>query len=125
MGIGDDILLAMAPLGILTCVVSAIRVGGKKWLKALVGRARESRAAQRWSFCPAPAILSVLAVRERGQPKTKEFIYTPITGKTNLKEILHSRVVYDLNTACEEDIMKMNIPKHRACGCETRVSTPI
>lgn len=42
MGLGDDILLAMAPLGILTCVVSAIRVGGKKWLKALVGRARES-----------------------------------------------------------------------------------
>jgi hypothetical protein len=45
MGYGDDILLAMAPLGILTCVVSAIRVGGRKSLKALVGRARESRAA--------------------------------------------------------------------------------
>ena len=44
MGYGDDILLAMAPLGILTCVVSAIRVGGRKWLKALVGRARETRA---------------------------------------------------------------------------------
>lgn len=38
MGWGDDILLAMVPLGILTCVVSAIRIGGRKWLKALVGR---------------------------------------------------------------------------------------
>ena len=34
----DNIMLAMGPLGIITIVVSAIRVGGPKWLKALVGR---------------------------------------------------------------------------------------
>lgn len=34
----------MAPLGIVTIVVSAIRVGGPSWLKAAIGRARENLA---------------------------------------------------------------------------------
>ncbi|MBE3047392.1 hypothetical protein IMZ48_33740 [Candidatus Bathyarchaeota archaeon] len=34
----------MAPLGDITIIVSAIRVGGPSWLKALVGRARENLA---------------------------------------------------------------------------------
>ena len=38
MGWADNVLLAMGPLGILTVVVSAIRVGGVRQLKALVGR---------------------------------------------------------------------------------------
>jgi hypothetical protein len=38
----DHIVFAMAPLGILTAIVGAIRVGGHPWLKALVGRAREN-----------------------------------------------------------------------------------
>ncbi|RPA81608.1 hypothetical protein BJ508DRAFT_209014, partial [Ascobolus immersus RN42] len=41
----DNVLFAMGPLGIVTAVVSAIRIGGPLWLRALVGRARESRAA--------------------------------------------------------------------------------
>ncbi|PGH02247.1 hypothetical protein AJ79_07696 [Helicocarpus griseus UAMH5409] len=48
MTYGDHVLLAMAPLGILTCIVSAIRVRGKRWLKAIVGRARETRRSRRW-----------------------------------------------------------------------------
>jgi hypothetical protein len=38
MGWADNVLLAMGPLGILTIVVSAIRVGGVRQLKTLVGR---------------------------------------------------------------------------------------
>lgn len=45
LGLADCIALAMAPLGILTIMVSAIRVGGPTWLKALVGRAKENKAA--------------------------------------------------------------------------------
>jgi hypothetical protein len=41
MGWADDVLLAMGPLGIMTVVVSAIRVGGVKTLKAFVGRSVE------------------------------------------------------------------------------------
>src|SRR5438045_3898611 len=40
----DNIIFAMAPLGIITAVVSAIRVGGPRWLRGLIGRSRESRA---------------------------------------------------------------------------------
>lgn len=45
VGLADCILLAMAPLGIVTIIVSAIRVGGPTWLKAIIGRARENLAA--------------------------------------------------------------------------------
>ena len=34
----------MAPLGILTAMVSAIRTGGPTFLRAAIGRARENRA---------------------------------------------------------------------------------
>ncbi|KAL0938064.1 ankyrin repeat protein [Colletotrichum truncatum] len=44
MGWADDIILAMAPVGIITLLVSAIRVGGFQWLKAVIGRARENLA---------------------------------------------------------------------------------
>jgi hypothetical protein len=40
----DHIIFAMAPLGILTAIVAAIRVGGPLWLRAVVGRARENIA---------------------------------------------------------------------------------
>lgn len=38
MGWADNIMVAMGPLGIITVVISAIRVGGVKQLKAIVGR---------------------------------------------------------------------------------------
>lgn len=41
-GWADCIILAMAPLGIVTIIISAIRVGGPSWLKAIIGRAREN-----------------------------------------------------------------------------------
>ncbi|RPA81609.1 ankyrin [Ascobolus immersus RN42] len=40
----DNILFAVGPLGIVTAIVSAIRIGGPLWLRAIIGRARESRA---------------------------------------------------------------------------------
>lgn len=40
----DHIIYAMAPLGILTAISSAIRVGGAPWMKAVIGRAREAQA---------------------------------------------------------------------------------
>ncbi len=44
MGWTDNIIFAMAPLGIITAIVSAIRVSGRpKWLKSVIGRAREGR----------------------------------------------------------------------------------
>lgn len=45
VGIADCILLAVAPIGAITTVVSAIRVSGPTWLKSFIGRARENLAA--------------------------------------------------------------------------------
>jgi hypothetical protein len=45
IGWADNILLAMSPAGIITIIVSAIRVAGPAWLKAVIGRARENLAA--------------------------------------------------------------------------------
>lgn len=38
LGWSDNIIIAVAPLGILTVVVSAIRVSQYRWLKGLTGR---------------------------------------------------------------------------------------
>jgi hypothetical protein len=38
MGWAGNVLLAMGPLGIMTIIISAIRVGGVKQLKSVVGR---------------------------------------------------------------------------------------
>jgi ankyrin repeat protein len=40
----DSLLFAIGPLGVITGIVGAIRVGGPHWLKALIGRARETRS---------------------------------------------------------------------------------
>lgn len=45
MGWADNVIFAMAPLGIITAIVAAIRVSGPIWLKAVIGRARENKAA--------------------------------------------------------------------------------
>ncbi|SCN86299.1 uncharacterized protein FFB20_07600 [Fusarium fujikuroi] len=45
MGWADCIILAVAPLGIITTIVSAIRVDGPAWLKAIIGRSRENLSA--------------------------------------------------------------------------------
>ena len=46
----DHIIFAMAPLGIITAIVGAIRVGGPPWLKAVIGRARENRSSAELEF---------------------------------------------------------------------------
>ena len=43
MGKVEDLIFACAPLGIITAIVAAIRVGGPGALQAIIGRARESK----------------------------------------------------------------------------------
>jgi hypothetical protein len=44
LGWADNIILSMAPLGIITIIIAAIRVGGPSWFRSIIGRAREARA---------------------------------------------------------------------------------
>ena len=39
----EDLIFAMAPLGIITAITGAIRVGGPSYLQAIIGRAREGK----------------------------------------------------------------------------------
>ncbi|KAH8885873.1 hypothetical protein GQ53DRAFT_628821, partial [Thozetella sp. PMI_491] len=40
----DNLLFAIGPLGVITAIVCAIRVGGPHWLKAFIGRGREPKS---------------------------------------------------------------------------------
>ncbi|KAG0135860.1 hypothetical protein HOY82DRAFT_115539 [Tuber indicum] len=79
----EDVIFAMAPLGIVTAIVSAIRVGGPGWLKAVVGRARESRAVAEVELMSSTSheVCELwngeAIVRVMGSPKIAEILYFP------------------------------------------------
>ena len=77
-------VFAMAPLGILTAIAGAIRVGGASWLKRLVGRAFENNAnveielmsSVSQEVCELWNGKSI--VRSTGQPEVKQIIHLPV-----------------------------------------------
>ncbi|KAJ3464737.1 hypothetical protein MRS44_009523 [Fusarium solani] len=110
LGWEDCVILAMAPLGIITILVSAIRVGGPAWLKAIVGRARENMSAAEMELMSSTSkevcelYNGQTIVRCQGSAPVWEFIYlVPIaprkqdpTRKFDIKAIT-------LEDACKED----------------------
>ena len=76
-------VFAMAPVGVLTAIVGAIRVGGASWLKRLSGRARETnatvevelRSSVSQEVCELWNGKSI--VRSTGQPEVKQIIHLP------------------------------------------------
>ncbi|KAF1829329.1 hypothetical protein BDW02DRAFT_510211 [Decorospora gaudefroyi] len=79
----DHIIFAMAPLGIITAIVGAIRVAGPPWARAFIGRARESRAAVEIELMSSTSreVCEVYngkgVVRAMGTPKLTQFILFP------------------------------------------------
>ncbi|CAZ85708.1 unnamed protein product [Tuber melanosporum] len=77
----EDVIFAMAPLGIVTAIVSAVRVGGPNWLKAIVGRARESRAVAEVELMSSTSheVCELwngeAIVRVMGSPEVAEILY--------------------------------------------------
>ena len=73
----------MAPLGVLTAIVGAIRVGGADWLKRLVGRARETTAGAEIELMSSVSqdVCEVWngnsIVRSMGVPQVKQIIHLP------------------------------------------------
>ena len=71
----------MAPLGILTAIVAAIRVGGPSWLRAVVGRARENRATVELELMSSTSheVCELWngegIVRTMGKPEVQQIIY--------------------------------------------------
>jgi ankyrin repeat protein len=72
----------MAPLGIVTALVCAIRIGGPLWLKALVGRAKENHAAVEVEVMSSTSheVCDIwngrAIVRSMGRPKLKQLVYS-------------------------------------------------
>lgn len=79
-GWADSFTLAMAPLGIPTIIVSAIRVGGPSWLKAIIGRARENFPVAEVELMSSNSVdvcelwNGSEIVRSLGSPPVREFI---------------------------------------------------
>ncbi|KAI4698401.1 hypothetical protein J4E81_005624 [Alternaria sp. BMP 2799] len=84
LGWADHILLAVGPLGIITTVVSAIRVSNVRVLKAIVGRAREKittaelELLSSTSYATSELWTNEGVVRQAGHAKILEMIvYEP------------------------------------------------
>lgn len=91
----------MAPLGIITAIVGAIRVGGPPQLKALIGRARENRASAELDFMSSTSHeVSELwnghsIVRTMGKGKVKQILFL---GKCGPREKLGLFTLSDAET---------------------------
>jgi len=102
----DHIIFAMVPLGIITAIVCAIRAGGPNWLKAAIGRARETRALVEAEVMSSTSheVSEVwngqTLVRTSGMPQILEVIYFPEESRMN------SHGLYTLPEAIAERIIK-------------------
>lgn len=81
MGWADITIFAMAPLGIITAIVGAIRVAGPGWLKSVIGRAREAYAVPELELLSSTSSdicelwNGVTLVKVLGSPTIIELIY--------------------------------------------------
>ncbi|PVH69611.1 hypothetical protein DL98DRAFT_392287, partial [Cadophora sp. DSE1049] len=104
-GLLDNIIFGMAPLGIITAVVSAIRVYGSPSLKSFIGRAQEPHGVAEAELCSSTSrdvceLWSEGGIcRVFGRPKVLEFFYRPgkndfyrkFTPEMTEKEVVHNR----------------------------------
>ncbi|KAH6637297.1 hypothetical protein F5144DRAFT_570182 [Chaetomium tenue] len=80
-GFLDNIIFGLAPLGIITAVVSAIRLYGKASLKSFIGRAQEAHGVAEAELCSSTSqdVCELWSnggiCRVFGSPKILEFIY--------------------------------------------------
>ncbi|KAH6847189.1 hypothetical protein B0I37DRAFT_139209 [Chaetomium sp. MPI-CAGE-AT-0009] len=88
IGILDNIIFGLAPLGILTALVSAIRLYGRASLKSFIGRAQEAHGVAEAELCSSTShdVCELWSnggiCRVFGRPKILEFIY--VKGDENV-----------------------------------------
>jgi ankyrin repeat protein len=123
LGFEDDVLFAIAPLGILTGVVSAIRTGGPRWLRAVVGRSLESRITSSMELTSATSsdICELWdgknIVRLQGSPKILTVLYKIedqdlIENTATSNEGAHTRIA-DFEQAISEEWIRNETEKAR------------
>ncbi|KAF5236308.1 hypothetical protein FAUST_6656 [Fusarium austroamericanum] len=110
----------MAPLGIITTIVSAIRVNGPIWLKAIIGRSRENMSAAEMELMSSTSQETCElwngnnVVRCQGLAPVKEFIclLPPGVETANIKRIRFAR----LDDAVREDLVEKQEADSPALG---------
>ncbi|KAK2741064.1 ankyrin repeat protein [Colletotrichum kahawae] len=113
----DCIMLAMAPLGVITILVSAIRVGGFRWLRALIGRSTENVVAVELEVMSCTSTESCelwngqTVVRCPGTADICEFIclYPP---NPNVKELRSVRIM-DMEEAISNSKLLYEVPEYK------------
>ncbi|RPA82272.1 hypothetical protein BJ508DRAFT_208215, partial [Ascobolus immersus RN42] len=96
----DHILFAMGPLGIITAIVGAIRIGGPLWLRAIIGRARESQASAEEELTTSTSqdVCEIWngrsIIRLVGSPRILQLVYLDLDeSKANSKLGPHDRLL--------------------------------
>jgi hypothetical protein len=79
----DCIIFAMAPLGVLTAIVSVIRVCGGSLLKAFIGRAQESAGIAELELCSSTG-RDIVELYQGGA-------ITRVFGRAKILEIVHDQ----------------------------------
>ncbi|KAK1755545.1 hypothetical protein QBC47DRAFT_445709 [Echria macrotheca] len=83
MSIADNILLGIAPIGLMTIIVSSIRVGGNRFMKSIVGRARDSPDDEEKEMLSSTSATvreiwdGNRIVRQTGPSKTTQLVFGP------------------------------------------------
>lgn len=93
----DIFILAVAPLGILTVVVSAIRVCGKASLRAFIGRAQEGVGNAEAELCSSTS-RDVCELYHNGG-------IARVFGRPKILEIIHDKHATDFYTNGDDDKM--------------------
>ncbi|KAF6836671.1 hypothetical protein CPLU01_03465 [Colletotrichum plurivorum] len=94
----DYFIFAMGPIGILTAIVSAIRVCGHSSLRAFVGRSREGNGVVEAELCTSTSrdVCELFnrggITRVLGRPKILEFVYLPPSENQIDSTIGNSRI---------------------------------
>jgi hypothetical protein len=101
----------MAPLGILTAIVAAIRVGGPSWLRAVIGRARENLSTVEMELMSSTSHeVGELwngngIIRTMGKPEVLEIIYIPSRKDDEVGKNAKTFGLYTVESAMEENVM--------------------
>jgi hypothetical protein len=78
----DCIIFAMAPLGVLTAVVSVIRICGNSALKAFIGRAQEGSGVAEVALCSSTG-KDIADLYQHG-------VITRVFGRPHILEVVHA-----------------------------------
>ncbi|OTA62868.1 hypothetical protein K449DRAFT_444335 [Hypoxylon sp. EC38] len=117
MGWEDNIILAMAPIGIITAMVAAIRVSGPPWLKTVIGRAREGRGITEVELMSSTSCdVGELwngheIVRVMGKGPIREFIIlSPTKDSERLNPASEAQPISNSDVDCEQETKAMHYP---------------